>query len=192
MWIAEDPPDLFPDILNGVKCYMEQERILCQHYPDQYFSVNQYDNFDNMMAHYEATAQEIWDQSNEKATHFAMAASTGGSTMGVGRFLKEKNRDIRVVLLDPHKSNLAWILEKARGNIAKGESTLENVKQDIKKEGGVQIEGAGKGDLTEIMKLDGTVLKFVDEGISVHDFMPLMLAVNWIANRGSELLEVLV
>ena len=171
LWLAEDLPDQFPDILTDVNCYMEQERVIAENYPEEYFSVNQYNNLDNMMAHYETTAQEIWDQSKKSVTHFVMAASTGGTIMGVGRFLKEKNQDVNVVLSDPHKSTLAGILTKARGQIEEGDAMLKYVNDLIESEGsGIQIEGAGKEDLTEIMTVDGQVLKYVDEAISIHDF----------------------
>jgi len=170
LWMAEDLPDLFPDILAGVKCYMDQERVLCEHHPDEYFSVDQYENADNMMAHYETTAQEIWDQSNRKVSHFVMAASTGGTIMGVGKFLKERNSGVHVVLSDPHKSRLAGILAKARGDTDRGEAILARVKEQTREEGGVQVEGAGKQTLTKIMEADGEVLKYVDEAVTVHDF----------------------
>jgi len=173
LWLAEDLPLQFPEDLSDPKLnYMDQERILCANYPDKYYSVNQYDNFDNMMAHYEETAQEIWDQSEHRVTHFVMAASTGGSIMGVGKFLKEKtDGKVRVILSDPHKSFLASIFEKSRGNEAKGEELLRRVKHDIEKDGiGIQVEGAGKEALTEIMKDGGGVLNNVDEVVSIHDF----------------------
>lgn len=171
LWMAEDLPSKFPDALNGVNCYMKQERVLCERHPDEYFSCNQYDNLDNMMAHYETTAEEIWDQSNGAVTHFVMAASTGGTITGVGKALKEKSAGgVRVVLSDPHKSNLAGILEKARGNAERGAAMLEEVKRMKAEEGDIQVEGAGKGELTEIMMLDGEVLKYVDDCVPVHDF----------------------
>lgn len=157
--------------LEGVFGYTTGSEVICEHFPDEYFSVNQYENLDNMMAHYETTAQEIWDQSEGKVTHFVMAASTGGTIMGVGTYLKERNDGINVVLADPHKSNLAGILEKSRGNVSKGESMLKRAKQYTKEEGGgIQVEGAGKASLTTIMKRDGEVLKPVDEAVVVHDF----------------------
>lgn len=170
LWMAEDLPAMFPDILTGVTCYMDQERALCDAQPDQYFSVNQYENIDNMMAHYETTAQEIWDQSERKVTHFVMAASTGGTIMGVGKYLKERNSAIQVVLSDPHKSRLAGILAQARGDTAGGAAILERVARDTAEEGGVQTEGAGKQALTKIMELDGGVLRYVDAAMPVHDF----------------------
>jgi len=170
LWMSEETPSRFPNELEGLD-YMEQEQVICQNYPDKYFSVNQYDNLDNMMAHYETTAEEIWDQSQGRVTHFIMAASTGGSIMGVGKCLKEKtDNNVSVVLSDPHKSHLAGLFEKARGNVAKGEEILRGVNQAIEKEGPIQIEGAGKSCVTKIMTYGGGILKYVDDTVIVHDF----------------------
>ncbi|GMI45936.1 hypothetical protein TrCOL_g647 [Triparma columacea] len=166
LWMAEDLPTMFPNDLEGVTDYMAQETVLCTNYPDKYFSVNQYDNLDNMEAHYDSTGKEIWEQTEGKVTHFVMAGSTGGTIMGVGKYLKEKKGDVRIVLSDPHKSHLVGLLESDRGM---GSGTLDKVNNLIKKEGGVKVEGAGKGELTKIMS-HGGVLKYVDEGIPVHDF----------------------
>ena len=172
LWMAEDLATTFPNDLSDPSLnYMDQERVLCQNYPEQYFSVNQYENIDNMMAHYEATGQEIWDQSQGRATHFVMAASTGGSIMGIGKFLKEQSDgNVRVILSDPHKSRLAGRLEKARGNVKKGEEILRRVTELTQREGPVQVEGAGKEDFTKIMTYGNGILQYVDEAIPIHDF----------------------
>ncbi len=65
------------------------------------FRVNQYDNQKNPEAHYKTTAPEIWDQANGKIDYFIAAASTGGTISGVGRYLKEKNPKIKVIMPDP-------------------------------------------------------------------------------------------
>lgn len=65
------------------------------------FRINQYDNKKNPEAHYKSTAPEIWDQTNGGVDIFVAAASTGGTISGVGRYLKEKNPNIKVVMPDP-------------------------------------------------------------------------------------------
>lgn len=65
------------------------------------FRINQYDNKKNPEAHYKSTAPEIWDQTNGKIDFFVAAASTGGTISGIGRYLKEKNPNIKVVMPDP-------------------------------------------------------------------------------------------
>jgi len=68
--------------------------------PNAYFP-NQYDNPANPLAHYRATGPEIWEQTEGKVTHVVAGVGTGGTITGIGRYLKEKNRGIRVVGVDP-------------------------------------------------------------------------------------------
>ena len=65
------------------------------------FMINQYDNLKNSEAHYLTTGPEIWKQTAGKITHFVAAGSTGGTISGVGKFLKEKNPNIKVIMVDP-------------------------------------------------------------------------------------------
>ena len=68
------------------------------------FSPDQYSNQNNPRAHYETTGPEIWDQTGGRVTHFVAGAGTGGTVSGVGRFLKEQNPTIQVVVADPPQS----------------------------------------------------------------------------------------
>ena len=122
----------------------------------------------NMEAHSSNTGVEILAQTNHCVTHFVMAASTGGTIMGVGKCLKRANPAIEVVLADPEKSNLAGILE-SREDIAASIAILQSVKEMIKVSGGVRVEGAGKESLTGIMSHGGT-LEYVDYAVRVNDF----------------------
>lgn len=65
------------------------------------FILNQYDNPLNAEAHYLTTGPEIWRQTDGQIDLFVASGSTGGTISGVGRYLKEKNPNIKVVLLDP-------------------------------------------------------------------------------------------
>lgn len=62
---------------------------------------NQFYNEENPRAHYQTTGPEIWQQTEGRVTHFVASAGTGGTLTGVGRFLKEKNPEIRVIAGDP-------------------------------------------------------------------------------------------
>ena len=53
------------------------------------------------MAHYHSTGPEIWNDTHEKITHFVSAMGTTGTIMGTSTFLKEKNRNIQIVGVQP-------------------------------------------------------------------------------------------
>lgn len=168
LWLAESLPAMFPQEIGDEKDYMKQEDLLVAAFPDKYYSVNQYNNLDNEAAHYGSTGAEIAAQTNNTVTHFVMAASTGGTIMGVGRYLKEHIQGVEVVLADPEKSNLAGLVE-GWSNQPAGEVMLAEVKAKTLATGGIQVEGAGKGSLTGIMKSEG-VLGHVDYAVQVNDF----------------------
>ena len=66
--------------------------------------VNQYDNPSNAIAHYEQTGPEIWEQTEGKITHFVVGVGTGGTISGVGKYLKEKNPNIKIWGIDTYGS----------------------------------------------------------------------------------------
>lgn len=65
---------------------------------------NQYDNLSNSSAHYEQTGPEIWEQTEGKITHLVVGVGTGGTISGTGRYLKEKNPNIKVWGIDTYGS----------------------------------------------------------------------------------------
>jgi cystathionine beta-synthase len=65
---------------------------------------NQYDNLSNTAAHYESTGPEIWEQTEGKITHLIVGVGTGGTITGVGKYLKEKNPNIKVWGIDTYGS----------------------------------------------------------------------------------------
>jgi cysteine synthase A len=87
---------------------------------------NQFDNVVNRQAHYETTGPEIWRDTGGKVDAFVSAVGTGGTLAGTARFLKEKNRDVRIVLADPHGSALySWA--KTGQLTAEGSSITEGI-----------------------------------------------------------------
>ncbi|MFX1485399.1 MAG: PLP-dependent cysteine synthase family protein [Promethearchaeota archaeon] len=69
--------------------------------PERYFSPNQYDNPANWKAHYETTAQEIFEDTDGKITHFVAGLGTSGTLMGVARGLKERISEVQIVSVEP-------------------------------------------------------------------------------------------
>lgn len=74
---------------------------LCSLYPNKYFMPNQFSNEYNKLAHYLTTANEIWEDTGGKITHFVSAIGTSGTIMGVGMGLKKKNPGIQIVEAQP-------------------------------------------------------------------------------------------
>ncbi|MDA7841871.1 cysteine synthase CysM [Gammaproteobacteria bacterium] len=63
--------------------------------------LDQFSNPSNYMAHFETTGPEIWQQTEGKITHFVSAMGTTGTITGVSMFLKSKNKDIRIIGVQP-------------------------------------------------------------------------------------------
>lgn len=85
--------------------YYQVSRRLAAETPNSWY-VNQYDNLANRQAHYEQTGPEIWKQTEGKVTHLVVAAGTGGTIVGTGKYLKEQNPNIQVWAIDTYGSLL--------------------------------------------------------------------------------------
>ena len=70
-----------------------------------HFVPYQYGNPHNPEIHYRTTGPEIWEQTEGKITHFVCGVGTGGTVTGAGRFLKERNPDIRVITVEPSEQS---------------------------------------------------------------------------------------
>ena len=129
--------------------YVMMARRIAQETPNAILA-DQFYNDANPQAHYDTTGPEIWDQTGGRVTHFVSGAGTGGTVTGVGRYLKERNRDVKVVVGDPVGSILA---ELWRTN---GTGRPEGVPY--------KVEGIGQD------KLPGTLdLAIVDDFVTVTD-----------------------
>ena len=87
------------------RSYYSVSKKLADEVPNSWY-VNQYDNPSNPMGHYESTGPEIWEQTKGKVTHFVVGVGTGGTISGVGKFLKEKNKKIKIWGVDAYGSVL--------------------------------------------------------------------------------------
>jgi len=69
--------------------------------PERYYMPNQYANPANVLAHYETTGPEIWQQSGGEVDVFVAGMGTSGTLMGVGRYLREQHAAVRIVGVEP-------------------------------------------------------------------------------------------
>ena len=92
------------------RSYYSVSRRLAAEVPNSWY-VNQYDNLSNRLAHYEQTGPEIWEQTEGKITHLVVATGTGGTIVGTGKYLKEKNPAIKIWAIDSYGSLLKKYFE---------------------------------------------------------------------------------
>jgi cystathionine beta-synthase/cysteine synthase A len=111
------------------------------------FCLNQYDNLDNTEAHYLGTGPEIWAQTG-RLDYFVTGAGTGGTVSGIGRYLKEQDPRIRVVVPDPVGSVYGPYFRTGR---------IETASR-------YRVEGIGKNRLVQCMDFAQ-----VDEIMTFHD-----------------------
>lgn len=71
----------------------------------KYFMTNQFANEENWKTHYYTTGEEIWEQTMGKVTHFVAGIGTSGTLMGVARKLREYNKDIKIICVQPSRPN---------------------------------------------------------------------------------------
>ncbi|HET6471622.1 MAG TPA: cysteine synthase A [Pseudomonadales bacterium] len=88
---------------------------------------NQFDNVANGRAHYESTGPEIWTQTEGRVDAFTCAVGTGGTLAGVGRYLKECNPDVKIVLADPPGSALYSYVKTGEQVMSPGPSITEGI-----------------------------------------------------------------
>jgi len=89
----------------GTDGAIKKTRELVAKFPEKYYCPDQFSNNDNVLAHYETTAAEIWKQMNGKIDYFVASIGTSGTLMGVGRYLKKKNPRVKIVSAEPVKGH---------------------------------------------------------------------------------------
>lgn len=114
------------------------------------FRINQYDNPKNPEAHYRSTGPEIWKQSGGKIDYFIASSSTGGTVSGVGRYLKEQNPAIQIIVPDPIGS-IFYPYFKTKKIPPDGDCTYE-------------LEGIGEDHLTQAIDFS-----IIDDVVQVSD-----------------------
>ncbi|MDQ3884636.1 MAG: cysteine synthase family protein [Thermoproteota archaeon] len=104
--LHETSDDLCPRVGAGTDQSIALAKAISKPRPDIYYMPNQYENDTNFLAHYESTGPEIWKQTNGTITHFLTGCGTGGTVTGTGMFLKEKNKNVRVIAIQAQKNHL--------------------------------------------------------------------------------------
>jgi cystathionine beta-synthase len=87
------------EFIDDPRSYHSVAKKLQEETPNS-FMPNQYFNPVNALAHYTLLGPEIWEQTDKKITHYFACAGTGGTVSGVGRYLKERNPNIKVIAVD--------------------------------------------------------------------------------------------
>ncbi len=95
---------MYTDPGDGSDGAIRMARELAARHPDQYFYADQYSNEANWKAHYLATANEIWQQTQGRITHFVSMLGTSGTFVGTTRRLKELNPHVQCISLQPDSS----------------------------------------------------------------------------------------
>jgi cysteine synthase B len=95
---------IYTNPADGSDGAIRMARQLAAAHPDQYFYADQYSNDANWKAHYNMTANEIWQQTQGRVTHFVSMLGTSGTFMGTTRRLKELNPAVRCISLQPDSS----------------------------------------------------------------------------------------
>ncbi len=95
-----------------------------------WFFVNQFSNDSNVAAHYTTTGPELWQQMNGDVDAVIIGVGSGGTVTGVGRYLKEQNPDIEIILADPEGSVLTPLVNEGK-KIPAGSWLVEGIGEDF-------------------------------------------------------------
>jgi cysteine synthase B len=89
----------------GTDGAIKKTRELVAEFSEKYYYPDQFSNNNNILAHYETTAAEIWEQMGGKIDYFVASIGTSGTLMGVSQYLKKKNPAIKIVSGEPVKGH---------------------------------------------------------------------------------------
>src|SRR5436853_4756316 len=95
---------IYTDPADGSDGAIHKARELYSEQPDRFFYADQYSNDANWRAHYHGTANEVWQQTEGRITHFVAMLGTSGTFVGTTRRLKELNPAVKCISLQPDSS----------------------------------------------------------------------------------------
>jgi len=115
-----------------------------------YFDLDQYGNEKNIESYFKTLGPEIWEETDGQITHFVAGGSTCGTIMGVGSFLKERKKEINIVLADPIGSRISGFVM--------GREVVSDL-------GSYVIEGVGKDSVPKLLdrELINSVISISDQ-----------------------------
>jgi S-sulfo-L-cysteine synthase (O-acetyl-L-serine-dependent) len=92
---------IWTDPADGSDGAIRKARELAANQPEKFFYADQYGNPNNWLAHYHTTANEIWQQTSRRITHFIAGLGTSGTFMGTARRLRKLNPSIQCISMQP-------------------------------------------------------------------------------------------
>lgn len=95
--------------------------------PNGVLFADQWNNLDNPKAHYESTGPEIWQQTGGKIDGFICSVGSGGTLVGTGNFLKEKNKNIVIGCADPRGAAMYELFKHGEAKSTPGGSITEGI-----------------------------------------------------------------
>lgn len=93
------------DAVLGMKGAIEKANEIAKLYSNS-FIAGQFTNYSNVLAHYESTGPEIWEDLNGNVDYVVASIGTGGTITGIAKYLKEKNEKIKIIGIEPEESPL--------------------------------------------------------------------------------------
>lgn len=93
------------DAVLGMKGAIEKANEIAKLYSNS-FIAGQFTNYSNVLAHYESTGPEIWEDLNGNIDYVVASIGTGGTIIGIAKYLKEKNEKIKIIGIEPEESPL--------------------------------------------------------------------------------------
>ncbi|MBN35488.1 MAG: cysteine synthase A [Rhodospirillaceae bacterium] len=157
------PAKPYKDPQNYIRTSERMAAEIAEKEPNGAIWANQFDNVANRQAHIDSTGPEIWDQTDCNVSAFVSAIGTGGTLSGTGMALKERNKDVKIVLADPFGSCMHTWYQTG----------------ELKSEGSSISEGIGQGRITN--NIDGAP---IDMSMQISDVEMLEVIYDLLQNEG--------
>jgi len=157
--------------------FVNQARKLAAEDPNGFFA-NQFDNLDNHITHHKNTGREIFEQTNGDIDTFVMGAGTGGTVVGVAKYIRALKENFRVYIADPTGSGLynrihhgtMFSVEEKEGT--RGRNQVDTI-----------VEGIGMNRITGNLDV-GLAASYIDGAVKVSDQEAVSMARYLMSHEG--------